>query len=63
MKRLSILTATSLLLGCNAQERKLPTISEDGIAEIDQLFQGAVDRHEIPGVVAIVANKDHNGSI
>ena len=26
--------------------------------EIDQLLQDAVDRHEIPGVVAIVANKD-----
>ncbi len=53
-----LLTGTLLLLGCNTQETKLPTISENGIAAINQLFQGAVDRNEIPGVVAIVANKD-----
>ena len=53
-----LLTGTLLLLGCNTQETKLPTISENGIAAINQFFQGAVDRNEIPGVVAIVANKD-----
>jgi methyl acetate hydrolase len=30
----------------------------NGIAEIDRFLQGAVDRNEIPGVVAIVASKD-----
>ena len=30
----------------------------NGIADIDQLFQGMVNRHEIPGVVASIANKD-----
>jgi CubicO group peptidase (beta-lactamase class C family) len=56
MKRQWIISVTLLLVGCNPQQ--LPTISENGIAEMDQFFQGAVDRHEIPGVVAIAANKD-----
>jgi len=30
----------------------------NGIAEIDHFLQRAVDRNEIPGVVAIVATKD-----
>jgi len=47
-----------LLVSCNPQQTRLFTISENGIAEIDQFFQGAVERNEIPGVVAIVANRD-----
>ena len=58
MKGQWIIAATLLLVGCNPQETKLPTISENGVAEIDHFFQGAVERNEIPGVVAVVANKD-----
>ena len=40
MNRQWIVAATLLLVGCNPQLTKVPTISENGIAEIDQLFQG-----------------------
>ncbi len=48
-----------LMVGCfQPQQRAQPGIPEKGIAQIDQLLQDAVDRKEIPGVVAIVANRD-----
>jgi CubicO group peptidase (beta-lactamase class C family) len=48
-----------LMVGCfQPQQVAQPEISEKGIAEIDQLLQDAVDRKDIPGVVAIVANRD-----
>lgn len=47
------------MVGCfQPQQAGQPGIPEQGIAEIDQLLQGAVDRKEVPGVVAIVANRD-----
>ena len=48
-----------LMVGCSQpQQVAQPEIPEKGIAQIDQLLQGAVDRKDIPGVVAIVANRD-----
>ena len=48
-----------LIVGCSQlQQAGQPGIPEQGIAEINQLLQGAVDRQDIPGVVAIVANRD-----
>jgi CubicO group peptidase (beta-lactamase class C family) len=34
-------------------------ISDDGCAELDALLLGAVERCDIPGLVAVVANRDH----
>src|SRR6267378_957983 len=36
----------------------LPTLSDRGTSEIDSLLQQAVQQGTVPGVVAIVANKD-----
>src|SRR2546423_7796108 len=36
----------------------LPTLSDRGISEIDSLLQQAIQQGTLPGVVAIVANKD-----
>lgn len=36
----------------------LPTISPDGTAAIDRMFEAAVDRGALPGVVAAITNKD-----
>ena len=48
-----------LMVGCSQpQQVAQPEIPEKGIAQIEQLFQDAVDRKDIPGVVAIVANRD-----
>ena len=48
-----------LMVGCfQPQQVAWPEIPEKGIAQIDQLLQDAVDRKDIPGVVAIVANRD-----
>jgi len=58
MKKLRIIAAILLLFSCKPHETKLPAISENGIAEIDYFLQEAVDQNKIPGVVAIVANKD-----
>ncbi len=58
MKRLWILPFI-LMVGCSQpQQVAQPELLEMGISEIDQLLQGAVDRKDIPGVVAIVANRD-----
>ena len=47
-----------LLLGCTARSAELPTLDIGGVAAIDLMFQAAVDKGEIPGVVAAVMNKD-----
>ena len=47
-----------LLGACQPQEAVYPEISETGTVEISRMLQAAVDRGDIPGVVAIVANKD-----
>ncbi len=58
MRRLWILPFI-LMVGCfQPQQGAQPEIPEEGIAEIDQLLQDAVDRKDIPGVVAIVTNRD-----
>jgi CubicO group peptidase (beta-lactamase class C family) len=58
MRRLLILPFI-LMVGCSQpQQVAQPEIPEKGIAQIEQLFQDAVDRKDIPGVVAIVANRD-----
>ena len=58
MRRLWILPFI-LMVGCSQpQQVAQPEIPEKGIAQIEQLFQDAVDRKDIPGVVAIVANRD-----
>ena len=58
MRRLWILPFI-LMVGCfQPQQVAQPKLPEQGISEIDQLLQGAVDRKDIPGVVAIVANRE-----
>src|SRR5262249_35005393 len=37
----------------------LPTLGKNGVTEIDSILQRAVQQGVVPGVVAIVANKDH----
>ena len=46
------------LLGYTALSAGLPTLSASGAAAIDRVFQAAVDKGEIPGVVAAVTNKE-----
>src|SRR3989449_397966 len=41
-----------------AQSTGLPNLSDRGISEIDSLLQQAIQQGTLPGVVAIVANKD-----
>ena len=50
--------AIVLLGSCQPEEAARQEINEVGISEINQLLQGAVESGEIPGVVAIVANRD-----
>ena len=50
--------AIVLLGSCQPEEAARQEINEVGISEINQLLQGAVKSGEIPGVVAIVANRD-----
>jgi len=50
--------AIFLLGGCQLEEAARKEINRVGIAEINQLLQSAVESGEIPGVVAIVANRD-----
>src|ERR1700687_218958 len=47
-----------LVLGYTASSAGLPTLSVSGAAAIDGMFEAAVARGEIPGVVAAVTNKD-----
>jgi len=47
------------MVGCfQPQQVAQPEIPEKGITEIDQLLQDAVEIDDIPGVVAIVANRE-----
>lgn len=54
--------ATSLMilvcLGYAARSAEPPTLSAGSVQAIDRMFQAAVDKAEIPGVVAAVTNKD-----
>ena len=59
MRRHSRLLPILLILaGCTARSAGLPSLPANGAAAIDRMFQSAVDRKEIPGVVAAVVNKD-----
>jgi CubicO group peptidase (beta-lactamase class C family) len=59
VRRISLLVPVlSLLAGCTARSASLPGLTADGAAAIDGMFQNAVDKGEIPGVVAAVVNRD-----
>ena len=58
MRRTCTLLAVLLLFGYTTQSAGSPTLNTSGAAAIDRMFQAAVDKGEIPGVVAAVTNKD-----
>ncbi len=58
VRRICTLLAILLLLVCTARSAGLPALDANGAAAIDRMFQAAVDKREIPGVVAAVVNKD-----
>jgi len=58
MRYLWVIPAIFLLVGCRPEEAARHEINEMGISEINQLLQSAVESGKIPGVVAIVANRD-----
>lgn len=58
MRRTCALLAVLWLPGCAAPPDTLPMLGAGDVAAIDGMFQAAVDRGEIPGVVAAVMNKD-----
>jgi len=58
MRRASTSVIILVLLGCTARSAGVPTLSAGGVQAIDRMFQAAVDKAEIPGVVAAVTNKD-----
>jgi methyl acetate hydrolase len=58
VRRTCTLLAVLLLFGYTARSAGLPTLNTNGAAAIDRMFQAAVDKGEIPGVVAAVTNKD-----
>jgi methyl acetate hydrolase len=45
-------------LQTSSASAKLPTLNARGAAAIDRMLQAAVDKGEIPGVVAVITNKD-----
>ena len=51
MRRTCTLLAILLLLDYTARSAGLPTLNGSGAAAIDRMFQAAVDKREIPGVV------------
>ena len=52
------LLALLFVTGCTASSTRSPGLAPDGVTAIDTLLQTAVDKNEIPGVVAAVTNKD-----
>ena len=58
MRRTCTLLAILLFFGYTVRSAALPTLNASGVAAIDRMFQAAVDKGEIPGVVAAVTNKD-----
>ncbi len=58
MRRSCTLLAILLLVGFAARSAGFPTLNTGGTAAIDRMFQAAVDKGEIPGVVAAVTNKN-----
>ena len=57
MRRTCTLLAILLLLGYTARSAGLPALNNTGDAAIDRMFQAAVDKGEIPGVVAAVIRR------
>lgn len=53
-----IVLAVLLAVETAAAQNGLPALSGKGVAEIDSLLQRAIQQGTVPGVVAIVANKD-----
>jgi methyl acetate hydrolase len=47
-----------LCVACTVRSAALPALDGTGASAIDRMFQAAVDKGEIPGVVAAVTNKD-----
>ena len=58
MRRASTSLVILVLFACIARSAGLPTLSVSSAHAIDRMFQAAVDKAEIPGVVAAVTNKD-----
>jgi methyl acetate hydrolase len=58
VRRTCALAVTLLLLGYTARSAALPALDAGGAGAIDRMFQAAVDKGEIPGVVAAITNKD-----
>jgi methyl acetate hydrolase len=58
MRRASTSLLILVLAGCTARSAGLPTLSVKGVQAMDRMFEAAVDRGEVPGVVAAVMNKD-----
>src|SRR3979409_1574012 len=58
MRRTGTLLAILLLVGYTARSAGLPALDASGAPAIDRMFQAAVDKGEIPGVVAAVTNSD-----
>jgi len=57
-QRRTIVLLAILALSCTLRSAGPPTLSANGSAAIDAMFQAAIAKGEIPGVVAAVTNKD-----
>jgi methyl acetate hydrolase len=58
VRRIFALAMLLPLFGYAVRSAGLPTLNAGGAAAIDRMFQAAVDKGEIPGVVAAVTNRD-----
>ena len=58
MRRAWTLLVIVSFLGCTTRSAGLPALDVSGAGAIDRMFQAAVDKGEIPGMVAAVANKN-----
>ncbi len=56
--RACLWTVLVALCTCALQSASAPTLDAGDAAEIDRMFQAAVDAREIPGVVALVTTRD-----
>ncbi len=55
---LALLLTMAVTLPTSSQSAGLPTLKAKGAEAIDQMFEAAVAKKELPGVVAAVVNKD-----
>ena len=60
MRRICAAITIVSALVCTVGSAAPPALSASGAAAIDRMFQAAVDKGEIPGVVAAVTNKDRD---